>query len=444
MADTRSKGQDSLSEGGILSGCRIIVGVSGGIAAYKTPMLVRRLREAGAEVQAVMTANARQFVTATTLQAVSGRPVRDSLWDAAAEAAMGHIELARWADLIVIAPTTADTLSRLAAGRADDLLSTLRLASRAPVLLAPAMNNVMWDHPATRRNLRRLTEDGCTILGPDSGPQACGETGPGRMQEPEALFAAVRDCCLSIPSWGSLATPVRSTPHLDGLRGKKFLITAGPTREAIDPVRYISNESSGKQGYALASAALRVGGEVTLISGPVNIAPPVGAKTISVTTAQQMNDAVQAQLPATDIFIGVAAVADYRPAEKKDQKIKKLPGGEKGLRLLLVENPDIIAGVSSSQNRPFVVGFAAETQDALRNAREKRKRKGMDMIVVNDVANPDIGFNSEENAVAVIWHGGEEKLPQSSKAQLAEWIIDRIATCYVDQLAPANPESVAE
>ena len=444
MADTKSPGQDSLSGGQTLAGRCIIVGVSGGIAAYKTPVLVRRLREAGAEVQVVMTANARQFVTATTLQAVSGRPVRDSLWDAAAEAAMGHIELARWADLIIIAPATADTLSRLAAGRADDLLCTLRLASRAPVMLAPAMNNVMWDHPASSRNVRQLTEDGCIILGPDSGPQACGETGPGRMQEPEALFAAVRDYCLSFTDWNSIATQLGSSSGSGRLQGKRVLITAGPTREAIDPVRYISNESSGKQGYALATAALRAGAEVTLISGPVNLPPPEGAKTIPVTNARQMQDEVQALLPETDLFIGVAAVADYRPEEEKNQKIKKLQDGKKGLKLTLVENPDIIASVASSRHRPFVVGFAAETQDALRNAREKRKRKGMDMIIVNDVANPDIGFNSEENAVTIIWDRGEENLPKSSKMRLAELIMNRIVACFVDQLATANPESVAE
>ena len=444
MADTKSTGQDSLSGRRTLAGRCIIVGVSGGIAAYKTPVLVRRLRDAGAEVQVVMTENAHQFITATTLQAVSGRPVRDSLWDAAAEAAMGHIELARWADLIIIAPTTADTLSRLAAGRADDLLCTLRLASRAPVLLAPAMNNVMWEHPATKRNLKRLTEDGCVVLGPDSGPQACGETGPGRMQEPEALFTAVHDYCLSFTDWNSLATPVSSGSHSGKLRDRRVLITAGPTREAIDPVRYISNESSGKQGYALANAALRAGAEVTLISGPVNLTPPEGVKTIPVTNARQMQDEVQALLPEADLFIGVAAVADYRPEEEKAQKIKKLQDGKKGLSLTLVENPDIIAGVSSSKHRPFVVGFAAETQDALQNAREKRIRKGMDMIIVNDVANPDIGFNSEENAVTVIWNGGEENLPQASKMRLAELIMDRIVACFVDQLATANPESVAE
>jgi phosphopantothenoylcysteine decarboxylase/phosphopantothenate--cysteine ligase len=306
------------------------------------------------------------------------------------------------------------------------------------------MNNVMWDHPATRRNLRKLEDDGCIILGPDNGPQACGETGPGRMLEPEALFAAVGDYCLSTAKRNNLAAHGRSSPRLGRLQGKRVLITAGPTREAIDPVRYISNESSGKQGYALATAAMQAGGEVTLISGPVSLEPPAGVKTISVINARQMHDAVQAQLPEADIFIGVAAVADYRPAVEENQKIKKSPGGQKGLSLSLVENPDIIAGVSSSQHRPFVVGFAAETQDTLRNAREKRKRKGMDMIVVNDVANPDIGFNSEENAVTVIWHGGEEQLPQSSKTLLAERIMDRIVACFADQLATAHPDSAAE
>ncbi len=437
MADTGSTSQDSLS------GRHIVVGVSGGIAAYKTPLLVRRLRDAGADVQVVMTQNAGRFVTATTLQAVSGLPVRDSLWDAAAEAAMGHIELARWADVILIAPATADTLSRMAAGRADDLLCTLRLASRAPVLLAPAMNQVMWEQPATQRNIRQLEDDGCVVLGPDIGPQACGEYGPGRMWEPDALFEAVRDHCLT-PTPRMPTTDV-GRPHGEShrLQGRHVLITAGPTREAIDPVRYISNNSSGKQGYALATAARAAGARVTLVSGPVSLPTPVGVTRISVVSAQQMHDAVLANLSETDIFIGVAAVADYRPAEEKHQKIKKVPGAG-GLTLALVENPDIIRSVAQSPDRPFVVGFAAETHNALQHAREKRERKDMDIIVVNDVANTDIGFDSDENAVTLIWDGGEEKLPKCSKARLAELILARVAARYIDRKERSKPASVAE
>lgn len=405
--------EDTANPAPALTDRRIIVGVSGGIAAYKAPWLVRRLRDAGADVQVVVTRSALAFVTATTLQAVSGRPVRSDLWDPAAEAAMGHIELARWADLLLIAPATADLMSRLAHGRADDLLTTLRLATRSPVLLAPAMNVAMWEHPATRRNLARLVEDGCLVAGPDSGPMACGEFGPGRMVEPELLVA-------------------RAAEILGGgaggrLRGRRVLITAGPTREAIDPVRYISNHSSGKQGYALAAAARAAGAEVTLVSGPVSLPAPAGVTRIDVVSAADMLEAVLDRVADCDVFIGVAAVADYRPVAPAAQKIKKDAAGAGSMRLELVENPDIIATVAARTPRPLVVGFAAETQDAIAFAREKRARKGMDLIVVNDVSDRSIGFGSEENRVSLIWEGGERALPQASKAEVSRAIVDAIA-----------------
>jgi len=415
-----------------LTGRNILLGISGGIAAYKIPLLVRRLREAGADIQVVMTENAHRFVTAVTLQAVSGRPIRDDLWDEDAEAAMGHIELARWADLLMIAPATADTLSRLAAGRADDLLTTVRLATHAPVLLAPAMNQAMWLHPATQRNLQLLRQDGCAVVGPASGAQACGEFGPGRMVEPEALCAAAIDC---------LAPVTRAAPALAGVR---ILITAGPTREAIDPVRYISNHSSGKQGYAIAAAAAAGGAGVTLISGPVTLPPPPGVDVVHVSSARDMHEAVQARLGACDIFIGVAAVADYRPDVEALEKIKKTATNRGGMTLQLVENPDIIASVAKSPDRPFVVGFAAETHRALEHAREKRVRKGLDMIVVNDVSRSDIGFNADENDVTAIWEGGEERIPKGSKSAVATAILDRVASRFAHRLALANRDAVAE
>lgn len=391
-----------------LGGKHILLGITGGIAAYKAPALVRQLTSQGAEVQVVMTNGAAQFVTATTLQAVSGRPVRNDLWDTAAEAAMGHIELARWADCILIAPATAHTLARLAHGMADDLLTAMTLAATCPVVIAPAMNHMMWKHPATRRNVERLLGDGVRIVGPGDGPQACGEFGPGRMLEPETLCEEIA--------------------HLFGpkpLSGKRVLITAGPTREPIDPVRYISNHSSGKQGFAVAEAARDAGAEVTLISGPVSLPTPAGTTRIDVTTAQQMHDAVTRHVDACDIFIGVAAVSDFRPNASAAQKIKKK--SEAGLSLDLVQNPDIIAAVARSNARPIVVGFAAETQDAIANARTKLVRKALDMIVVNDVSDERIGFNSDDNAVTVITVDGEERIDMRSKTEIARAIIDRVA-----------------
>ncbi|HEX7034605.1 MAG TPA: bifunctional phosphopantothenoylcysteine decarboxylase/phosphopantothenate--cysteine ligase CoaBC [Pseudomonadales bacterium] len=410
---------EGISEGtvsngrGRLAGRRILLGVSGGIAAYKAPLLVRRLRDEGAEVQVVTTANAERFVTRTTLQAVSGRPVRSDLWDEAAEAAMGHIELARWAELVVLAPATADLLARLAAGRADALLCTLRLATRSPVLIAPAMNVAMWEHPATQRNVETLRRDGCLFVGPDEGPMACGEFGPGRMAEPEALLERIVR---------HFATGER--PRLDG---RHVLITAGPTREPIDPVRYVSNHSSGKQGYALAAAARAAGARVTLVSGPVALSPPAGVETIRVTTAQEMHDAVLERVADCDVFIGVAAVADYRPADVAPQKLKKTAGRSGGMTLSLVENPDIIAAVARHPERPFVVGFAAETENALENAREKRARKQLDLIAVNDVSDPTIGFESDRNALTLIWEGGERRIDRASKEEVANALLALIA-----------------
>lgn len=412
-----------------LAGRRIIVGVSGGIAAYKSPILVRRLRDAGADVQVVPTRGAEHFVTATTLQAVSGRPVRSSLWDTQAEAAMGHIELARWADLLVVAPATADLLARLAAGRADDLLCTLRLATRAPVLLAPAMNVAMWEHPATLRNVAQLESDGCVLVRPDSGPMACGEYGPGRMSEPEALLEHIvtlfRDSD-SATGVNAAAGPA-ATGALAPLHGRHVVITAGPTREAIDPVRYISNQSSGKQGYALAAAARDAGARVTLVTGPVSLPAPAGVTTVPVNTAREMRDAVMERLAGCDVFIGVAAVADFRPARAASQKIKKTPGGGSEMVLDLVENPDIIAAVASHAHRPFVVGFAAETENALGHAREKRLRKGLDIIAVNDVSEAGVGFDSDHNAVTLIWEGGERALPRATKADVAAGVLEAVA-----------------
>lgn len=428
---------------------RILLGVSGGIAAYKAPQLVRDLRAAGAEVRVVMTRSAAQFVTATTLQAVSGEPVRDTLWDAAAEASMGHIELARWADLILIAPATADRLSRLATGHADDLLGALCLATRSPIALAPAMNQVMWEAPASQRNLRQLAEDGVHLIGPGVGDQACGEFGPGRMSEPEEIVAAVIEILGSALDGGSRPT-VReiSLAGSDALEGCHVVITAGPTREAIDPVRYISNHSSGKQGYALAAAALGAGAQVTLISGPVAEPVPAGARLISVESAREMHAAALEAAPDADLFIAVAAVADYRPGTVAEQKIKKTDNDDEGLHLDLVRNPDIVASVAALADGPLVVGFAAETHDALEHARGKLTRKGLDAIVVNDVSRQDIGFGSDDNAATLIWADGEVTLPKQDKSALSRAILLKLGELFmhrfVRQLANTNPDNAAK
>ncbi|MGD9387511.1 MAG: bifunctional phosphopantothenoylcysteine decarboxylase/phosphopantothenate--cysteine ligase CoaBC [Gammaproteobacteria bacterium] len=386
-----------------LAGKNVLLGVSGGIAAYKSPDLVRRLREQGAEVRVVMTAAAARFVSPLTFQAVSGHPVRDSLWDDAAEAAMGHIELARWADLVLIAPATADCLARLAAGMADDLLTTLCLATAAPLCVAPAMNRQMWSHAATQDNLQRLRERGVRVLGPAEGAQACGETGAGRMLEPAEIGAAL--------AAGNAGGP---------LQGRKVLVTAGPTREALDPVRYLSNRSSGKMGYAVAAAAQAAGAEVVLVSGPVSLAPPAGVRVVAVETAAQMLGAVQAELPGTAIFIAAAAVADYRPAEPAGRKIKK---HAEELQLALVRNPDILTAVAAARPRPFVVGFAAETDDVEANARQKLEAKRLDMIAANPVG-PAQGFERDDNTLQVLWPGGGRDLGSGAKSELARQLVE--------------------
>ncbi len=386
---------------------RILLGVSGGIAAYKAAELVRLLRGRGCEVQVVMTDGAARFITPLTLQALSGRPVRTTLWDDAAEAAMGHIELARWAQRIVIAPTSADLLARLAHGHADDLLTTLCLASDAPLTLAPAMNRLMWVHPATRANVARLRERGVDLLGPAEGEQACGEVGPGRMLEP----AAIVDALFERRPAGALA-------------GHRVLLTAGPTFEDIDPVRFVGNRSSGRMGFAVAAAARAAGAEVTLIAGPVHLPTPAGVRRIDVRSAEQMRAAVQREVSAHDIFIGAAAVADYRPAERLAGKHKK--SGD-GWSLALVANPDILAEVAASQPRPFVVGFAAETDQLEAHAREKLERKRLDMIAANRVGLDDRGFESDHNALSVFWPGGGEEIGLDDKQRVAERLVQVIA-----------------
>ncbi len=395
-----------------LQGVNILLGVSGGIAAYKTPDLVRRLRERGAEVQVVMTQGAQQFVTATTFQAVSGRPVRADLWDPAAEAAMGHIELARWADLVLIAPATADLLARVAAGRADDLLTTLLLATAAPVAVAPAMNSLMWAKPATQQNVAALRARAVVVIGPGHGSQACGETGDGRMSEPLEIAAAIEAMFAA-----------RSTTPAALLSGRKLVITAGPTREAIDPVRYISNRSSGKMGFALAEAARAAGAEVVLVAGPVALSTPHDVQRIDVQTAAQMHAAVMAAIGDADVFIGTAAVADYRPSETAVRKIKK---SAERITMELERTADILADVAALSKRPFTVGFAAETHDVEAYAKEKLERKGLDMIAANEVGDGK-AFDCDENALIVLWPEGRQQLPSASKRELARELIALIA-----------------
>lgn len=378
---------------------RILLGITGGIAAYKAAELVRRLQDAGASVRVVMTESAQAFITPLTLQALSGQPVHTSLLDPAAEAAMGHIELARWAELILVAPASANFIARLATGQADDLLTTLCLASDAPLAMAPAMNQGMWRHPATQANVELLRQRGVRIHGPDRGSQACGDVGPGRMLEPEALLQETADC---------LQPPL--------LAGQRLVLTAGPTREALDPVRYLSNHSSGKMGFALAAAAAEAGAEVTLVAGPVNQPTPRGVERIDVHSAEEMYQAALAHLEGCDLFVATAAVADYRPARAAEQKIKK---NSETLTVELVRNPDIVAAVAARQPRPFVVGFAAETEQLEQHARSKLERKGLDLIVANNVAEAGIGFGSDDNAVTAFWPGGQRSYGRRSKQQLA-------------------------
>ncbi len=359
-----------------------------------------------------MTASAAEFVTDTALQAVSGRPVRSNLWDKEAERAMSHIELARWADVILIAPATAEVMARIVSGGAPDLLTTICLATEAPLAVAPAMNHVMWNNPATQANRRTLEERGVHILGPDVGSQACGETGAGRMLEPGAIAAAVFDLGVS-KGEGLLA-------------GRRLVVTAGPTREAIDPVRYVSNRSSGKMGYAIARAAVAQDAEVTLISGPVDLPAPPGVEVIRVTTAQEMYDATHAVVGEADIFIAAAAVADYRPAAVSDQKIKKT---QEALTIELVRCPDILASVAALEDAPFTVGFAAETQNVDDYALAKLENKKLDMIIANRVG-VDLGFDSDENAAAVFWKKGEKRFPRAQKSELANELVELVAERY--------------
>src|SRR5690554_3024190 len=400
------------------SGTKVLLGISAGIAAYKSAMLARLLKQAGCEVRVVMTEGAQAFITPLTLQALTGEPVRTSLLDPEAEAGMGHIELARWADTILIAPATADLMARLAAGMADDLLTTLCLASQSRKVIAPAMNQAMWAHPATQRNAARLAEDGWRLLGPASGDQACGDVGPGRMLEPEEILAALLE-----------------PPKAPEAAGLAVTITAGPTREPLDPVRYLSNHSSGKMGYALAEAAAALGARVTLISGPVSLPCPAGVARIEVETALEMHEAAQRLAPESDLFIGCAAVADYRAESAAEHKIKKVEG-EEGLVLRLVKNPDIIAGVAAlpAESRPLVVGFAAETRDVERYARDKLARKGLDMIVANDVSREGLGFGSDHNAALLLWRGGDGEVDQETldpqpKGEMAAAVIRRALAC---------------
>lgn len=391
---------------------RILLGVTGGIAAYKSADLVRRLRERGAEVQVVMTEAATEFVTPLTFQALSGRPVRTKLWDAAAEAAMGHIELARWADRVLVAPATADFIARLAHGLADDLLATLCLATEAPVAIAPAMNRVMWSNAATQANVATLRARGVAVLGPAEGEQACGETGAGRMLEPSDLA----DRLLA----GRPAAPHANTALL---AGRKVVVTAGPTRERIDPVRFITNRSSGKMGYAVAEAARDAGADVVIVSGPVNLPAPAGVRRVCVETAEQMLAAVQAEIADTDIFIAAAAVSDYRPLQVSSEKIKKTSDS---LLLALSRTPDILATVAAGSPRPFVVGFAAETQNVERNALAKLEGKRLDMIAANQVGD-GLAFDCDDNALTVYWRDGKLELPRAGKAELAGRLVGLIA-----------------
>lgn len=395
-----------------LTNKRVLLGISGGIAAYKCVELVRRLREQGAEVRVVMTAAAKAFITPLTLQAVSGHPVADDLLDPAAESSMGHIQLAKWADLVLLAPATADLMARMAAGMGNDLLTTLCLATNAPLAIAPAMNQQMYQAQVTQENIAKLAARGALIWGPAEGAQACGDVGPGRMLEPAELCQRVS----------------QHFAQQQDLAGIAVLITAGPTREALDPVRFISNHSSGKMGYAIAAAAAARGATVTLVSGPVNLPTPAGVKRIDVESALQMQSAVMTEVTHHQIFIACAAVADYRAACVAPEKIKKA-GDE--ISLTLVKNPDIVADVGAmTTQRPFVVGFAAETQNVEQYARDKLARKNLDLICANDVSLPGQGFNADQNALHLFWKDGQHSLALDSKAALGQQLMDNIVRLY--------------
>ncbi|MFN1532469.1 bifunctional phosphopantothenoylcysteine decarboxylase/phosphopantothenate--cysteine ligase CoaBC [Vibrio jasicida] len=392
-----------------LAGKKILLGISGGIAAYKCAELTRRLIERGAQVQVVMTKAAKEFITPLTMQAVSGRPVSDSLLDPAAEASMGHIELAKWADLVLLAPATADLIARMSAGMGNDLLTTLVLATDSPVSVSPAMNQQMYRNVATQENIATLARRGMHIWGPAAGEQACGDVGPGRMLEPMQLVHLCEQFF---------------QPKL--LAGKSVLITAGPTREAIDPVRYISNHSSGKMGFALANAAAQLGAKVTLVSGPVSLNTLASVERINVASAQEMHDAVIAHAPSHDAFISCAAVADYRPENVASQKLKKTENNDQ-MTINMVKNPDIVATVANmTEQRPFTVGFAAETNDVETYARGKLVKKKLDMICANDVSVEGQGFNSNDNAITLFWSEGEQALTLESKEALSFRILEKM------------------
>lgn len=394
---------------GTLTNKRILLGLTGGIAAYKSADVVRRLREAGAEVRVIMTAGAAEFITPLTLQAVSGHPVHQHLLDTDAEAGMGHIELARWADAVLVAPASANFLARLAQGRADDLLSTVCLATEAPVAVAPAMNQQMWANSATQANLAILKKNGVKIFGPGEGSQACGEIGPGRMLEPAELV--------------TMSSELFAIGALDGLT---VVVTAGPTWEAIDPVRGLSNRSSGKMGYAVAEAAAEAGASVILVSGPTALPDPERVRIVRVTSAQEMYDAVHAHIASANIFIGVAAVADYRPVTTSGEKIKRKKAT---LTIELVRNPDILASVAALKPAPFTVGFAAETENVEQHAREKLENKNVDLVAANQVGT-GIGFESDENRLLLVEKNATLELPAQSKHKLARLLIQHIAERY--------------
>ncbi len=403
-----------------LANKHILLGISGGIAAYKSAELTRRLRDQGATVRVVMTPAATEFITPLTLQALSGNPVHTDLLDHGAEAAMGHIELARWADMIVIAPASANFIARLGNGLADDLLSTVCLATTAPLLVAPAMNRQMWQNPATQENITRLQDRGITLLGPASGAQACGETGPGRLLDPDELVPAII-----------------AAGRTNALTGVSVMVSAGPTREFIDPVRYLSNRSSGKMGYAVARAAEEAGAAVILVSGPVVLTPPAGVRVIEVVSAAQMHDSILEEATSCDIFISAAAVADYRSRETALQKMKKQ---DAGILLRLEQTPDILSEVAALAGAPFTVGFAAETEHLADNAKQKLANKNLDMIAANRVGD-GLGFDSDENALDIYWPGGSRSLATASKEKLARQLMEIIVVCYREksQEQPQKP-----
>lgn len=405
----------SSSSENLLINKKILLGITGGIAAYKSIELTRLFKKAGAEVQVVLTEGALAFVTPMTLQAISGLPVRTSLLDHEAEAGMGHIELAKWADIIVIAPASADFIARHTSGMADDLLTTLCLATEAPIWIAPAMNQAMWKHPATQQNIQTLANRNVKFIGPAAGEQACGDVGYGRMSEPLDIYDAI---CNALVGSNTNAKP---------LVGQHWVITAGPTMEAIDPVRFISNHSSGKMGYSLAQAASNLGAQVSLVSGPVSLTSPSGLQRHKVQSALDMLDTVQsiANTQAIDVFIGAAAVADFRVDKVASQKMKKQANTDE-MQLTLVKNPDIIATVVQEKLAKFVVGFAAETQNVIDYAKDKLERKGLDLIVANDVSRTDIGFNQDENQITVIAKDATWSPDKASKTSLGDYLVQLI------------------